>query len=176
MMQGDVLPAALPRPGPGEIPIADAAAELGITTEALRKRLQRSRTIKGRKRGQQWFVLTSSLPSGRGRPLNSHHPDERQDIRQDAAAGQQPGERQDTTSSELAVYRELVGTLRAEVDLLIRELEVRTEELRRKDHLLAAFAQRLPELAQAPSPSSTTPANPAASMAAPRHRRWWWPW
>ena len=44
----------------------------------------------------------------------------------------------------------LVESLQAQVGHLLRELEIRNEELRRKDHLLAAAIERIPPQLEAP--------------------------
>ena len=46
----------------------------------------------------------------------------------------------------------LVESLQAQVGHLLRELEIRNEELRRKDHLLAAAIERIPPQLEAPKP------------------------
>ena len=48
----------------------------------------------------------------------------------------------------------LVESLQAQVGHLLRELEIRNEELRRKDHLLAAALERIPPQLEAPKPQN----------------------
>ena len=48
----------------------------------------------------------------------------------------------------------LVESLQAQVGHLLRELEIRNEELRRKDHLLAAAIERIPPQLEAPKPQN----------------------
>ena len=63
--------------GPIELPIAEAAEHLGISPEALRKRITR-RTVRGHKRGRQWYVVLdgpSGQPSGRSDAASGRHPD-----------------------------------------------------------------------------------------------------
>ncbi len=45
-----------------------------------------------------------------------------------------------------------VAYLRGVIETRDRELEARTEELRRKDHIIAALTERIPELEPAASP------------------------
>ena len=52
----------------------------------------------------------------------------------------------------------LVESLQAQVGHLLRELEIRNEELRRKDHLLAAAIERIPPQLEAPKPQNGYPA------------------
>lgn len=51
----------------------------------------------------------------------------------------------------------LVESLQAQVEHLLRELEIRNEELRRKDHLLAAAIERIPPQLEAPKPQNNSP-------------------
>ena len=44
------------RPAEGEVSLAEAAHRLGVSVESLRKRLQRGKTLRGVKRGEQWYV------------------------------------------------------------------------------------------------------------------------
>ena len=103
--------------GRGGVPIAEAARVLGIAPEAVRKRVRRG-TIRAHKVDGQWYVV---LPE------------------RDAPPDNRPATGQDH-------YRELVDALRDEVSWLRQELAVRTAELERKDHIIAALTQRLPEL------------------------------
>lgn len=48
----------------------------------------------------------------------------------------------------------LVESLQAQVGHLLRELEIRNEELRRKDHLLAAAIERIPPQLETPKPQN----------------------
>ena len=101
--------------------VKDAARRLGISPEAVRKRLDRG-TLHGVKRGRVWLVSLSA-----------------EDAPQDAvpdARGMPPDAAPDA----------LVAHLQDEVAFLRGELESRTEELRRKDHLLAAALECIPEL------------------------------
>src|ERR671916_1720245 len=54
----------------------------------------------------------------------------------------------------------LVESLQAQVGHLLRELEIRNEELRRKDHLLAAAIERIPRRSSRPRGSRTAPPVP----------------
>lgn len=74
--------------------------------------------------------------------------------------------------------------LRDYVETLKRELEIRNEELRRKDHIIMSLTQRIPELEPASeprgadlSPSEEAP-GPRASpdQQEEKHRPWWRFW
>jgi hypothetical protein len=128
--------------------IQEAAAKLGIAPEAVRKRLKRG-SLEGYKADGRWLVILPDQDADWTRV----------DSVQDAGMTR-PDNGQDATT------RELIDALKAEVTFLRRELETRTEahgeEVRRKDHIIAAFTQRIPEL---PPPRETRE----------HKRRWWWP-
>jgi hypothetical protein len=76
----------------------------------------------------------------------------------------------------------LVDELRDRVAFLERELETRTEENRRKDHLLAAALERIPALVPPPeapespdTPSEPVPGSktPPEAETAPERVPWW---
>ncbi len=152
------------------ITVQEAARRLGVKEDAIRKRMQRG-TLKHEKDPTDGRVYV--------------HLDETQDGSQDTA--------QDT--SEDASYDALVETLHDQVSYLKaviqtrdRELEARTEELRRKDHIIAALTERIPEL-EAPrepreSPESAGETPETSDTAEPRsateeqqeqasQRSWW---
>ena len=52
---GDQTPVQTP-PGWAELPLLDAADRMGLTTEALRKRIQRG-SVPGHKRDGQWYAV-----------------------------------------------------------------------------------------------------------------------
>lgn len=59
----------------------------------------------------------------------------------------------DKSDAKVEGYAELVEDLRDQVGYLRGQLATRDEELRRKDHLLAALVQRVPELEAPREPS-----------------------
>jgi hypothetical protein len=65
--------------------------------------------------------------------------------------------------------------LRDQIENLQRELEVRNDELRRKDHLLAAALERIPaiEAPQEPSESHVSPPDEAGKGEEGPERRSW---
>ena len=106
------------------LPLTEAAVRLGITYDAARRRLNRG-TLHGEKRGDRWFV---AVPTPNIRP----DPDPDESERGPDATGSPPDA--------------LVAVLQDEITFLRAELVARTEENRRKDHLLAAALERLPAL------------------------------
>jgi hypothetical protein len=112
--------------------VKEAAAALGISSEAVRTRIQRGTLKSIHERGRVWVVLD---------------PDETR-----------------SNTDRTADQTELVHELRARVAFLEGQLKIRTEENRRKDHLLAAALERIPPQLEAPS----EPLGDAERDAAPR--------
>src|SRR5215204_5814353 len=98
------------------VPLAEGARRLGLAHDTARKHLSAG-TLRGEKRQGRWWVWV---------PM----PDD---------AGPMP----DASGSVPDV---VIARLESEVAFLRSELVSRTEELRRKDHLLAAAMERIPEL------------------------------
>ncbi len=98
--------------------VSGAAEALGISSEAVRTRIQRG-TLESVREGGRVFVLFD--------------PDMTQS-------------NTDRTDNQTQDQTALVEALQEQVEYLRRELAVRTEENRRKDHLLAAALERIPAL------------------------------
>jgi hypothetical protein len=62
----------------------------------------------------------------------------------------------------------LVDSLNEQVEYLRRELEIRNDELRRKDHLLAAALERIPAIEPPETPKASESSAPASDTAEPR--------
>ncbi len=115
-----------------KVPVAEAARLLGMSAEAVRSRIARG-TLDSVKESGKVFVLL--------------------DPAQTRQNGAQTADLPADLSAKQATERMLVDSLRDhncsledQVDHLRRELEVRNEELRRKDTILMAMTQRIPEL------------------------------
>ncbi|MDP9438870.1 MAG: hypothetical protein M3P49_09010 [Actinomycetota bacterium] len=108
-----------------------AAEALGVTVEAVRKRIARG-TLRSEKGpdGTRYVWLDDGPDAAQTH--NGGGPDSRADAILDAK-------------------EETIGELRERVDQLSRILETRDEELRRKDTIIMQMAQRIPELTSAPS-------------------------
>jgi len=139
--------------------VAEAAARLGISQDAVRQRIRRD-TIEHKKdeADGRVYVFVS--------PTNTPH-----DGVQDAVHDGDPYG---------TVRDDLVEELRERVRFLETELEDRKEEGRRKDHLLAAAIQRIPELEPASEPrdghetASEERGNGASSATQEDDHRSWW--
>ena len=153
-----------------EVPLAEAAKRLGLSPDALRKRLARG-SMQGFKRGDQWYMLLPTDPTGHVQDNGRSRPED------------------DRSGPDTNL---LVEALRDEVAFLRKELEARTEELHRKDVLLAEqgrtlaeLARRLPELSsgapEATEPRENPPHEPqdlgfVYRVPEPVQRPWWKLW
>ncbi len=143
-----------------EASVYEAADILGVTVDAIRKRIQRG-TIPHRRdeHGRVWVALDA----------DSRLLDPTGDVSGSAVLEQ--GKHR--TSVLLQAKDETIAELRDQVDYLRdiietrdRELEARTEELRRRDIIISSITQRLPEL---PPPAATqeTPEVPEKATGTP---------
>lgn len=107
--------------------VHEAALLLGLSVDAVRKRAERG-SLKREKDpdGTVYILLDTERP----------------------ASGQETSQNSDSDQTSTS---HLVDSLQDQVDYLRRELDVRNEELRRKDHLLAAALERIPAIEEAPS-------------------------
>jgi hypothetical protein len=141
------------------IPISDAAQQLGISAEAIRKRIGRG-TMHGYKVDGQWYV-TLDGPAGYAAGHPDGHPNattgQRQDTHPDGAAG---------------VYRELVDQQRTEIARLVEQLNVKDEQLQQANVIIMRLSERVAEL---PAPASQ-PQPEAPAESTPPRRRWWQWW
>lgn len=130
-----------------EVSVYNAADILGVTVDAIRKRVQRG-TIPHRRDegGRVWVILDDysglqDTAGARRGELDSGVPE--QDKYQTRALLQA----KDETIAEL---RDQVDYLRAIIETRDRELGARTEELRRRDIIISSITQRMPELPRVP--------------------------
>jgi hypothetical protein len=132
--------------------VAQAATRLGVSQDAIRKRISRN------------TIDYDQDPDGR-----IHVYLDTSEIRRDK-------------SSDASTER-LVEVQHQEIEFLRRQLETRTEEIRRRDSIIAGLTQRIPEL-EAPLESQPTlenttqadptPERPAGSQEVQRgaHKAW----
>ncbi len=132
--------------------VAQAATRLGVTQDAIRKRISRD------------TIDYDQDPDGR-----IHVYLDSSEIGQDK-------------SSEASTEK-LVEVQHQEIEFLRRQLETRTEEIRRRDSIIAGLTQRIPELEAPLEPQLTpenitqtdpTPEGPAGSQEVQRgaHKVW----
>ena len=166
---------------PNRVSVNEAALVLGVTVDAIRKRVQRG-TIPHQRddAGRVWVLLEAAksmqgTPTSTGRDESEHVHDTDQDMYQT-----------EDQSHLVESLEDQVGYLRGVIETRDKELEARTEELRRKDHIIAALTERIPELespasteqrdvpesAPAPQVSAETPTD-AESSQEPTQRRSW---
>jgi hypothetical protein len=100
--------------------VHEAALLLGLSIDAVRKRAERGRLKREKDSDGTVYILLD--------------PDQ-------AEAGQRATGEETATSQDA-----LINSLQDQIEYLRHELDVRNEELRRKDHLLAASLERIPEL------------------------------
>jgi hypothetical protein len=114
--------------GRQRLDLKEAAEALGVTSEAVRKRAKRG-----------------TLPSDTG-------PDGRMYVWVDSRVdgGSDTGWTPPVSDKDAHI-----SSLEDQVSFLRAELVTRNEELRRKDHLLAALTERIPELEASPEPSES---------------------
>jgi hypothetical protein len=148
------------------VTVDEAARHLGLTVDAVRKRVQRGQIAYEKdKAGRVRIILDE------GETLQDESPD--------------------TTGQVAGAHADLIEELRGRVHYLERvledEREARTEERRRHDTLMAQLMQRIPEL-EAPSegrespqtareePESTEPRPATGGTQEDAQRPWWRRW
>ncbi len=117
--------------------VHEAALLLGLSVDAVRKRAERGRLKKEKAANGTVYILLDA--------------DQTPQDTEGARAGRR------ATSEETATSRDaLIESLRDQIDHLRRELDVRNDELRRKDRLLAAALERIPELEASAEPRESS--------------------
>jgi hypothetical protein len=132
--------------------VAQAATRLGVTQDAIRKRISRDTIDYDQDPDGRIHVYLDSSEIGKDK------------------------------SSEASTEK-LVEVQHQEIEFLRRQLETRTEEIRRRDSIIAGLTQRIPELEAPLEPQLTpenitqtdpTPEGPAGSQEVQRgaHKAW----
>ena len=125
------------------VTVSDAAEILGLSTEAVRMRVKRG-TLASTKVGGTVYVLLDG-PNER--------PNVKPNSRPNAGTNDRPNSRPNVEAAPVvANLQEHNADLRDQVEHLRRELYTRNEEFRRKDTIIMAMTQRIPELDVAPEP------------------------
>ena len=123
--------------------VHEAADALGVTVDAIRKRIQRGTIPHERHEDGRVYVLLDAASTPRNTDQDKY-PDK---YRTHADA--------------------LVESLGAQVEYLKGVVATRDEEIRRRDHIIAGLVERVPAL-EAPRNGHETPADDAAEGAEPR--------
>ncbi len=160
--------------GPRRVTVEDASRVLGLSESAIRKRIERNTLRSVRENGAR-YVLLEDVTTRHDTDTTGHVNDTTADM--------------STSSSALIGAKdETIAELRDRVAQLTKIVTTRDEELRRKDHLLAAALERIPAL-EAPqnAPGATEPATVAPdrgeeephptteeAQEAPEPPRSWW--
>jgi hypothetical protein len=149
------------------LPISEAAGKLGLSLDVARKQVQRGQ-LPAEKVGNRWYVLMDQIeakppelgsdPSQSEGPLVSDHVS-------DSLRPERDG--------EIAALREFLDSKERDVEFLRSELTARTEELRRKDIIIADLTQRLPRLAALPAPEDPVPQAKTQTAEPPMPSRGW---
>ena len=138
--------------------VYEAAQVLGVTVDAIRKRIQRGTIPHERHENGRVYVLLDTA-----RTLQDDGQDKYQTRRDD-----------------------LVESLREQVEYLKVVVSTRDEEIRRRDHIIAGFVERLPPQLEAPPTSREAPQTTAGEPEGPEphpptggaqegtERRSWW--
>ena len=122
--------------GPRRVTVEDASRVLGISESAIRKRIERNTLRSVRENGTR-YVLLEAVTTGHDTDTTRHVNETTADL--------------STTSTALIDAKdETIAELRSRVESLERQLDARQEEIRRRDHLLAAALERIPELLPSP--------------------------
>jgi len=151
---------------PIRLTVDEAAKLLGTSANALRKRIERG-TIKSEKVDGVRYVLLSD------RDMPQHAGDTYNDMSHDSAG---------PSHDSVAGMSAFVENLEDPVDYLRRQLEAWQEEARRKDHIIAALTERIPELEPAreaspePSGAPVSQSDNGSNSDPPEQeeRRSWW--
>src|SRR5215212_7340925 len=151
--------------------VEEAAKILGTSENAVRKRIERG-TLPSEKVDGVRFVLL----------LDSDMPQHADDAAADTAADM---------SHDLALMQAHLDSMQEQVGYLKAVIHTRDEELRRKDHIIAALTERIPELeppreasseaqesprtpSEEPYSTHHAPPVPETPVSDGQHKRSWW--
>jgi uncharacterized coiled-coil protein SlyX len=140
--------------GTRRFPVTEAAAVLGISTEATRQRIKRGTLPTERDEDGTVFVLLDVDGTGGGTRSYS-----------------------DGTGGGTADSTVLIAAKDETIQALKEQLAAWQEESRRKDHIIAALTERIPELEAAPEAREapeTASEEPGGPQPPEQQRRSWW--
>jgi hypothetical protein len=164
-MQSNTDTSPFDRPIKRRFTVHQAAKVLGITPEAVRSRIQRGTLDK--EKGDDGTVYVR-LNDDQLRTNADEHTDQSTYI-----------------GDETADQSQLVEHMASEIEHLREMLALRDEEIRRRDHLLAAALERIPAIEPPDTPSEQRESSETASeephnthapqeQETPTQRRSWW--
>ncbi len=134
--------------------VEEAARLLGLSENAVRKRVERGTLRSEKVEGIRYVFLDRGVP----RPDNGMPND---------------------MPSDLALMQAHLDSMREQIDYLKEVIERRDEEIRRRDHLLAAALERIPMLEEAPpeprgAPEEAPEGRGRGEVPLEQERRSWW--
>src|SRR5215203_536368 len=150
--------------------VEEAAKILGTSENAVRKRIERGTLPSEKVDGVRYVLLFDS-------DMPQHATDTAGDTVNDMSTGM---------PADLSLMQAHLDSMQEQVSYLKAVVQTRDEELRRKDHIIAALTERIPELeppasteqrdvpesAPAPQAGAETPSD-AESSQEPTQRRSW---
>lgn len=158
------------------VPIAEAAQLLGLGEHAVRKRVQRGTLTAEKDDAGKWLVLLHEMDIAAtivesSKTMSETVSQSTESVSETVSQTHETFGVDTSETVQVVLLRELVTTLKDEVGYLRSELEVRTEELRRKDYIIADLAKRTPEL---PAPQAAPPSPTHGSDSLLDTKRSWW--
>jgi|SRR5829696_3549275 len=161
------------------IVVAEAARRLGVTPEAIRQRIRRGTIRHDKDDDGRLYVYLEPNTTG----VHYGTQGVGQGVGQDGREGSQ-GVRGALRTDLASELKERVTFLESELEARTRffeaELEARREELRRKDHLLAAALERVPPALEDPretpseSPETASEGMKGVEVPIAEETRSWW--
>jgi hypothetical protein len=122
------------------VTVEEAARILGLSGNAVRKRLERG-TLKSEKVAGIRYILL------------------------DADMSQHANDMPNGMPGDIALMQAHLDSMGEQINYLKEVIERRDEEIRRKDHLLAAALERIPAIEEAPSEPRESPLSPSEEEA-----------
>ncbi len=121
------------------VDVQEAAGMLGTSVDAVRKRIRRG-TLRSEREDGRVYVWVNGDPDAHAPPYR------------EASHGVQ-----DEVRPMVEAKDAHIAALSERIDSLEKQLDVRAEELRRKDHIIAGLVERLPPQLEAPPTPRESP-------------------
>ena len=135
--------------------VVQAATRLGISVDAVRKRIRR-KTLRAYKVGGQWRIILDE-------PAATDQPHDR------------VGDQDDRPGHDQGIASSLIAQVQSEVAFLRQLTEHQAGVIAQQAQTIADLARRVPELpAGSPTPAPETPHSAPQTAATPPPRRPWW--